>query len=93
MFLNQKIQPDDRVVLAVESAARRVLATLPFVQFFPLPCPVINCKSPEYLASLYNTAHDISWWVSTGLDRMLLPGLLLAWVGGVGIGLLDRSQG
>ncbi|OGO34474.1 MAG: hypothetical protein A2W35_16820 [Chloroflexi bacterium RBG_16_57_11] len=36
-----------------------------------------------YLAS-YDTAHDISWWVSTGLDRMLMPGLLLAWAGGVG---------
>ena len=35
-----------------------------------------------YLAS-YDTAHDISWWVSTGLDRMLMPGLLLAWAGGV----------
>jgi hypothetical protein len=35
-----------------------------------------------YLAS-YDTAHDISWWLSTGLERMLLPGLLLAWVGGV----------
>jgi hypothetical protein len=35
-----------------------------------------------YLAS-YDTVHDISWWVSTGLDRMLMPGLLLAWAGGV----------
>jgi hypothetical protein len=25
--------------------------------------------------------HDISWWVSTGLDRMLMPGIVLAWVG------------
>ena len=35
-----------------------------------------------YLAS-YDTAHDISWWLSTGLDRMLMPGLLLAWAGGL----------
>ncbi len=35
-----------------------------------------------YLVS-YDPNHDISWWVSTGLDRMVLPGLLLAWVGGI----------
>ncbi|MBN1146878.1 MAG: hypothetical protein JXA78_06465 [Anaerolineales bacterium] len=34
-----------------------------------------------YLAS-YDTIHDISWWVSTGLDRMLLPGFLLLWLAG-----------
>jgi hypothetical protein len=35
-----------------------------------------------YLAS-YDSVHDISWWVNTGLDRMLFPGLLLLWVGGI----------
>ncbi len=35
-----------------------------------------------YLAS-YDRVHDISWWVNTGLDRMLLPGLMLLWIGGV----------
>jgi hypothetical protein len=36
-----------------------------------------------YYLTSYDTAHDISWWVSTGLDRMLIPGLLLAWAGGL----------
>jgi hypothetical protein len=35
-----------------------------------------------YLAS-YDRVHDISWWVNTGLDRMLLPGLMLLWIGGI----------
>jgi hypothetical protein len=35
-----------------------------------------------YLAS-YDSVHDISWWVNTGLDRMVLPGLVLLWVGGI----------
>ena len=34
-----------------------------------------------YLAS-YDSVHDIRWWVNTGLDRMLMPALLLLWVGG-----------
>lgn len=36
-----------------------------------------------YYLTSYDSAHDISWWVSTGLDRMLMPGLLLLWAGGV----------
>ncbi len=30
-----------------------------------------------YLTSYQTATADISWWVSTGLDRMLMPGLLL----------------
>ncbi len=36
-----------------------------------------------YYLTSYDPSHDISWWVSTGLDRMVLPGLLLVWVGGI----------
>jgi len=35
-----------------------------------------------YIAS-FDKNHDISWWVSTGLERMLFPGLLLLWLGGI----------
>jgi len=31
----------------------------------------------------YDTLHDLSWWVKTGLDRMLLPGVLLLVIGGL----------
>ena len=31
-----------------------------------------------YIVS-YDTGHDISWWASTGLARMMLPGILLSW--------------
>ncbi|MCK4899887.1 MAG: hypothetical protein KAS38_13965, partial [Anaerolineales bacterium] len=37
-----------------------------------------------YLAS-YDSVHDVSWWVNTGLDRMVLPGLILLWVGGISV--------
>lgn len=37
-----------------------------------------------YLAS-YDTIHDIRWWVSTGLERMLLPGALLLYSGGMAL--------
>jgi hypothetical protein len=34
-----------------------------------------------YYLTSYDTTHDISWWVSTGLGRMLLPAVCLLWVG------------
>jgi hypothetical protein len=37
-----------------------------------------------YLLLVYDTRHDISWWVNTGMDRMLMPGLLMLWIGGIG---------
>ncbi len=45
-----------------------------------------------YLAS-YDTVHDISWWVNTGLDRMILPGLVLLWTGGMsGVSLFYKRE-
>ena len=29
----------------------------------------------------YSPGRDISWWVSTGLDRMAMPGIVLLWLG------------
>ncbi len=37
-----------------------------------------------YLAS-FDTVHDISWWVNTGLMRMMLPAFILLWLGGIGL--------
>lgn len=37
-----------------------------------------------YLAS-YDANHDISWWISTGLERMLLPGVLILWAAGAAL--------
>jgi hypothetical protein len=36
-----------------------------------------------YILTAYDTVHDISWWVSTGLERMALPAVILLWLGGV----------
>jgi hypothetical protein len=36
-----------------------------------------------YILTAYDTVHDISWWVSTGLDRMAVPAMILLWLGGV----------
>ena len=45
-----------------------------------------------YLAS-FDSVHDLSWWVNSGLDRMLLPALLLLWIGGVSlVKLLDHRE-
>jgi hypothetical protein len=35
-----------------------------------------------YLTSYDPQGADISWWVSTGLDRMLMPGMTLLWIAG-----------
>ena len=34
-----------------------------------------------YLLASYDPGPDISWWVSTGLNRMMLPGIALLWLG------------
>jgi len=34
-----------------------------------------------YQLASYDPAQDISWWVSTGLERMALPGIVLLWLG------------
>jgi hypothetical protein len=36
-----------------------------------------------YFLASFDTVHDISWWVNTGLDRMLLPGFLLICIWGI----------
>jgi hypothetical protein len=40
-----------------------------------------------YYAASYTTENDISWWVSTGLERMMFPSFGLLWVGLVTWGL------
>jgi 4-amino-4-deoxy-L-arabinose transferase-like glycosyltransferase len=36
-----------------------------------------------YILTIYDTLHDISWWVSTGMERMILPAMLFLWLGSV----------
>lgn len=38
-----------------------------------------------YQVASYDAGRDISWWVSTGLNRMMLPGIVLTWVGVVSL--------
>jgi len=38
-----------------------------------------------YYVSSYETVHDTSWWVSTGLDRMLFPGMITLWFAITGV--------
>jgi hypothetical protein len=61
--------------------------TAPFAGFLMALCGwayLLAIGGIYYLTS-YDSVHDISWWVSTGLVRMLMPGLLLCWVGGIAI--------
>jgi hypothetical protein len=34
-----------------------------------------------YYVTSYDTSHDISWWVNTGLSRMMMPGVVTLWLG------------
>ncbi len=36
-----------------------------------------------YYVTSYDPVKDLSWWVSSGLDRMLMPGFLLLWLAGM----------
>lgn len=46
-----------------------------------------------YYLTSYDTEHDISWWVSTGLNRLLLPAVVMLWVGGISsLQLLDDYE-
>lgn len=46
-----------------------------------------------YYVTSYDSLHDISWWVNSGLDRMMLPGVILLWIGGVSlVKLLDDGE-
>jgi len=38
-----------------------------------------------YFLASFDTVHDISWWVNTGLMRMMLPAFILLWLGGIGL--------
>ena len=44
---------------------------------------IIGMVFVMYYITSFDRNHDISWWVSTGLERMLFPGLLLLWLGGI----------
>ena len=46
-----------------------------------------------YYITSFDTNHDISWWVSTGLERMLLPAVSLLWLGlYLGVQPLDHGE-
>ena len=46
-----------------------------------------------YFLTSYDPDHDISWWVSTGIDRMLIPGVILSLLGGLNrIDLFDDRK-
>ena len=34
-----------------------------------------------YYLTSYDTSNDLSWWVTSGLNRMVFPGIILAWMG------------
>jgi hypothetical protein len=36
-----------------------------------------------YFILSYDRVHDVSWWVATGLNRMVLPAICLLWIGAV----------
>ena len=46
-----------------------------------------------YYLTSYDNVHDISWWINTGLDRMLMPCIVLwlAW-GVIRLELLDDGK-
>jgi hypothetical protein len=55
---------------------------------FISPILVLGCLCLAfYLGMYYITSYDrfqdISWWVNTGLDRMIMPGIILLWSGGI----------
>lgn len=34
-----------------------------------------------YYIFAFDTTHDISWWLNSGFNRMIMPGMGLLWVG------------
>ena len=44
-----------------------------------------------YYLAAFDPQHDISWWVSTGLDRMLMPPLLLLFLAGM-VALIELTR-
>jgi hypothetical protein len=63
--------------------------------YLVLLCGVLMTLSTfgMYYLSAYDNSHDISWWVSTGLDRMIFPGIFLLWFGGIGALASSSGQG
>lgn len=45
---------------------------------------VVSILGMYYITS-FDPIHTITWWVNTGFDRMLIPGILLLWVGTVSL--------
>jgi hypothetical protein len=53
---------------------------------------VLGVFGMYYLAS-YDANHDMNWWINTGLDRMLLPAVLLSGLGSAAwLKLLDHRK-
>ncbi|MFZ5809558.1 MAG: hypothetical protein ACOY16_09800 [Chloroflexota bacterium] len=48
-----------------------------------------------YFLLSYDDRHDLSWWISTGLDRMWMPAFLFFWLGcwGEGTNFRETPQG
>ncbi|MFN2128465.1 MAG: hypothetical protein ACK2TU_11470, partial [Anaerolineales bacterium] len=34
-----------------------------------------------YYLTSYDLANDLSWWVTSGMNRMIFPGIILLWLG------------
>jgi hypothetical protein len=46
-----------------------------------------------YYLTSFDNKHDLSWWVSTGLERMLFPAIILLWLGAISrIQLLNHRE-
>jgi hypothetical protein len=43
----------------------------------------IACVLGMYYVTSFDTVKDLSWWISTGMERMLMPGFLLLWLAGM----------
>jgi hypothetical protein len=37
-----------------------------------------------YFLTSFDPDHDLSWWVTSGLNRMLFPGVIILWLGIIG---------
>jgi hypothetical protein len=41
---------------------------------------IVMIAGMYYLLS-FSSSHDLSWWVTSGLNRMIFPGIILLWLG------------
>jgi hypothetical protein len=51
---------------------------------FSVGCLFIAMMVGMYYLTSYDLTHDLSWWVTSGLNRMILPGWYILWLGIVG---------